>query len=107
MKAVFIIKNKQYLAKIGDLINTEKLDYKIGEKVTFKEVIILSNNKNIKIGKPYLKKEFITASIQSQNKNKKIHMIKFNRRKHYKKTQGHRQKYTTIKIINISNNLGI
>ncbi|WP_343189709.1 50S ribosomal protein L21 [Buchnera aphidicola (Pseudoregma panicola)] len=107
MKAIFIINNNQYMANVGDTINVEKLNLKIGETITSKKVLMICKNKNSIIGKPFLKKEYVSAKIKSHNKKKKINIIKFKRRKHYKKKQGHRQKYTIIKIIKISNNTGI
>ncbi|WP_343188960.1 50S ribosomal protein L21 [Buchnera aphidicola (Chaitoregma tattakana)] len=104
MKAIFIIKNNQYLANTGDTINVKKIDYKIGNIIFFKKVLAISTKKKIMIGKPFLDKEYVEAIIKSHKKSKKIHIIKHKRRKHYKKKQGHRQEYTVIKITKISNN---
>ncbi|BGI51490.1 MAG: 50S ribosomal protein L21 [Buchnera aphidicola (Ceratovacuna japonica)] len=107
MQVIFIIKNNQYMANLGDIINIDKLNLKEGEVFKSKKVLTISKNKNIVIGKPFIKKEYVTCLIKSHKKKKKINIIKFKRRKHYKKTQGHRQKYTIIKIIKISNKIGI
>ncbi|VFP79254.1 50S ribosomal protein L21 [Buchnera aphidicola] len=101
MYAIFLDRNKQYKAKCGQIIRLDKLNAKIGEKILFKKIILLSNQEKILIGKPILKNIYIEGSIYKHGRNKKIKIIKFNRRKHYKKNQGHRQYYTDIKIKNI------
>ncbi|WP_343189814.1 50S ribosomal protein L21 [Buchnera aphidicola] len=101
MKVIFIIKNNQYLANVGDNIIVKKLNKKIGEKISLKKILMISNKEKIIIGKPFIKKEYILAKIKAHKKNKKINIIKFKRRKHHIKRQGHRQKYTIIKIIKI------
>ena len=62
---------------------------------------MLSDGKNIIIGKPKISNSFISADIITHGRNKKIKIIKFNRRKHYKKQQGHRQNFTDVIITNI------
>lgn len=98
MYAVLLDRNKQYKVKPGNLIKIEKINMNIGEKIIFTNIILFSNNQNIYIGKPKLKNISVEALVYSHKKEKKIRIIKFTRRKHYKKTQGHRQLYTNILI---------
>ncbi|VFP83733.1 50S ribosomal protein L21 [Buchnera aphidicola] len=101
MYAIFLDRNKQYKVKFGEIIKLEKMNLKIGEIIIFKQIILLSNNKEISIGQPILKNVYIEGSVYKHGRDKKIKIIKFNRRKHYKKNQGHRQYYTKVKIKNI------
>ncbi|CAL4043219.1 50S ribosomal protein L21 [Buchnera aphidicola (Tetraneura ulmi)] len=104
MYAIFVCKNKQYKANIGKTIKTEKIEKKTGEKIEFNQILMINTNNCVHIGKPYLKNCIVKGVIISQKKNKKIKIIKFKRRKHYKKQQGHRQKFTEVKITEIIKN---
>lgn len=103
MYAVFIDRNKQYKVKEGQIVKLEKINLNIGDTIIFNQIILISNNEKTLIGTPNLKNYQIKGNIRSHGKYKKIKIFKFNRRKHYKKTMGHRQKYTEISIINIIN----
>ncbi|CAL4323528.1 50S ribosomal protein L21 [Buchnera aphidicola (Eriosoma lanigerum)] len=103
MYAIFNNGGKQYLVKPGQIIQIEKLNKNIGEQVQFTQILMISNNNILKIGKPYLTNSVIKAHIINQGKHKKINIIKFKRRKHYKKQQGHRQSFTLVKIQEITN----
>ncbi|CAL4323437.1 50S ribosomal protein L21 [Buchnera aphidicola (Eriosoma grossulariae)] len=102
-----ILKNggKQYRVTIGQIIKLEKINHKIGDIIQFNQVLMISDNNKINIGTPYLNQISIQGSVIDQGRNKKIHIIKFRRRKHYKKQQGHRQFYTSVKIQEIKNNI--
>ena len=104
MYAVFLNGGKQYRVKEGQILRLEKLDFKIGKIIAFKKILMITNKKNIKIGNPILSKCFIEAYIDNHGRHKKIKIVKFNRRKHYKKTQGHRQQFTDVRIKKIVSN---
>ncbi|QOI10763.1 50S ribosomal protein L21 [Blochmannia endosymbiont of Colobopsis nipponica] len=101
MYAVFKNGGKQYQVTENQILKVEKLNIEIGKIIEFNTIMIIVNNKIVQIGHPFIKEKKITAKIISHNKDKKIKIIKFKRRKHFRKTQGHRQWFTTIKIINI------
>ncbi|XBC38018.1 MAG: 50S ribosomal protein L21 [Buchnera aphidicola (Floraphis choui)] len=101
MYAIFAHGGKQYKAKKGQIIKLEKINYISGEQIKFKEILMISDKNEITIGKPILLDSFISANVVSHGRNKKINIIKFNRRKHYKKHQGHRQFFTKVLITNI------
>ena len=106
MFAIIETGGKQYKIEENDTIFVEKLKCKKGDKIDIKEVLLLSNDdKNIKIGKPYLKGSIIKAEVLEQKKNKKIIVFKKKRRKNYKKKNGHRQDITVLKILKISGQL--
>ncbi|CUR53232.1 50S ribosomal protein L21 [Buchnera aphidicola] len=98
MYAILQDRNKQYKVQIGQIIRIEKINKKIGKKIFFKNVLLINNLKNTFFGSPTLKNAYIIGIIKKHQKDKKIKIIKFKRRKHYQKTQGHRQKHTTIVI---------
>lgn len=104
MHAVFISGGKQYRVKKNQTIRLEKLNNPLGSIIEFDQVLMVYSKDAVKIGTPLLSNQKITASIEKHGRSKKIKIIKFNRRKHYKKQQGHRQYFTDVKIININSN---
>ena len=104
MFAIIKTGGKQYKIKENDTIFVEKLKNKKGDKIDIKDVLLLSNDeKNIKIGTPFLKGITIKAEVLEQKKNKKVIVFKKKRRKNYKRKNGHRQEITVLKILKISN----
>jgi len=102
MFAIIKTGGKQYKIKENDIIFVEKLKNKKGDKIDIKDILLLSNDeKNIKIGAPYLKEISIKAKILKKKKNKKIIVFKKKRRKNYRKKNGHRQNITVLKILKI------
>jgi len=92
---------KQYIVKTGTVIDIEKIAE--GEKtVTFDSVLLVSDGKTAKIGQPFVEGAKVKASILDQKRDGKKIVFKFKRKTGYKRTQGHRQSLTTIKIDSIS-----
>ncbi|WMY97648.1 MAG: 50S ribosomal protein L21 [Arsenophonus sp.] len=104
MYAIFVSGGKQYLVKKGEIVRLEKVNYKIGDCINFNEVLLVVDGENIKTGNPILKKITIKGEVILHDRKKKIKIIKFKRRKHSQKKQGHRQWFSDIKIIDIINN---
>jgi len=104
MSLLAVIKTggKQYLVKKGDILRIEKLEEKLGKKISFKEVLLCFDDKKrkVEIGKPHLKTQ-VEAEVLAQDKAKKIKIIKYKPKTRYHRTQGHRQPYTEIKILSI------
>jgi len=105
MYAIISNSGKQYKVYAGKVILLEKLDTPIGEKIILKNVIMHVGKKNTNFGNPFLNNVFVHGNVLEHGRLKKINIIKFNRRKHYKKQQGHRQWFTTIKINKIEYNI--
>lgn len=101
MYAVFETGGKQYRAAEGDIIRIEKLDAEAGSTVEFDKVLMVGGDKAV-LGTPYLKGGKVTAEVTAQGRGRKIRIIKFRRRKHHLKRQGHRQHYTEVKVTGIS-----
>ena len=89
---------KQYKVTEGFIIDIEYIDSKPKEKIEFNEVLLIHSKAETKIGTPYLKNTKVTGSIINQIKAPKTLVFKFKRKTGYKKTQGHRQLMTTVKI---------
>lgn len=100
MFAVVEIAKKQYIVQKGDILDVQKLPDS-SKKISFDKVLLLASQDEVKIGTPYVKSAKVEAEIEGAKKGKKVIVYKYKRRKKYRKKQGHRQKYTRIKIINI------
>jgi large subunit ribosomal protein L21 len=100
MFAVVEIGKKQYKVTKGQKLLVERLKEKEG-KVTFDKVLLLADDKKVKIGTPYLEKAKVEAEIEGEKRSKKVIVYKFKRRKKYRKKQGHRQNRTLITITRI------
>jgi len=98
MYAVIKTGGKQYKVFEGETLKIEKLEIEPGKKVIFKEVLMIADGENVQVGLPLVEKASVEAEIVSQGKGKKVNILKFKRRKHSMKQQGHRQLFTEIKI---------
>ena len=102
MYAVFQTGGKQYRVTPGSKLRVEKLDAKEGGPVEFDRVLAVGEGADVAIGTPYVKGCKVKATVQSHGKADKIEVIKFKRRKNYRRTLGHRQLYTEVLITDIS-----
>ncbi|MFV2055388.1 MAG: 50S ribosomal protein L21 [Thiohalomonadales bacterium] len=102
MYAVIKTGGKQYRVIKGQTLKVEKLALEQGASVDLDQVLMVAEGDNIKIGAPLLEGGKVTATIKSHGRGKKIEIIKFRRRKHYRRQAGHRQSYTELEITDIS-----
>ncbi len=102
MYAVIKTGGKQYRVTEGQTLKVEKLDVEEGAAVDFDQVLMIADGDRIQVGAPYLDGARVSATVKSQGRSPKVLIVKFRRRKHYRKTQGHRQSYTELKISGIS-----
>ncbi len=100
MFAVIETGGKQYKVQAGDVLNVEKLNNNVGDKVEFK-VLLTSNEGKVVCGTPVLDKVVCTAEVVAQGKCDKVTVYKYKAKKNVRKKQGHRQPYTTVKIVEI------
>ncbi len=98
MYAIIEACGKQYKVLEGDTIFFEKLDAEEGKKVTFDKVILVSDEKGVKVGNPYVKGVKVEGKVVSHGKGKKIIVFKMKAKKNERKKQGHRQPYTKVEI---------
>ncbi len=99
MFAVIQTGGKQYKVEAGNIINVEKLNNQVGDKVEF-EVVLTSNEGKLVCGKD-AKKLVCTAEVVKQDKAEKIIVYKYKPKKNSRKKQGHRQPFTSVKILEI------
>jgi large subunit ribosomal protein L21 len=102
MYAVIESGGKQHRVEEGEVLKLEKLEAATGETVSFDKVLMVGEGESVKIGAPYVDGSQVTAEVVSQGRGKKIRIIKFRRRKHSRKQQGHRQWFTEVRITGIS-----
>ncbi len=98
MYAIIESCGKQYKVAEGDVVFFEKLDAEEGKKVTFDNVVLVSNDDKIQIGNPYVKGVKVEGKVISHGKAKKIIVFKMKAKKNYRRKQGHRQPYTKVEI---------
>jgi len=102
MYAVIQTGGKQYRVSEGDKIKVEMLTADEGASVELDKVLMIADGDNVKVGAPYVEGGKVTATVQSHGRGKKVKIIKFRRRKHHMKRQGHRQWYTELQVTGIS-----
>ncbi|MEY4210784.1 MAG: ribosomal protein [Pseudomonadota bacterium] len=102
MYAVIQTGGKQYRVAEGTTLKIEKLELGAGDSVEFDKVLMVQAGDSTKVGTPYVAGSKVTATVISQGRHAKVRIIKFRRRKHHMKKQGHRQYYTEVQITGIS-----
>ena len=85
MYAIIKTGGKQYKVSEGDLVRVEKLAYEVGETVDFDQVLLVSNDGDLKVGAPLVEGAKVTATVEDQNKDKKIVVYKYKPKKQYRK----------------------
>ena len=102
MYAVVQTGGKQYRVAEGDTIRVEKLGADEGASVELDKVLMITDGDAVKVGAPYVDGGRVTATVKSHGRAKKVKIVKFRRRKHHLKHQGHRQWYTELQVTGIS-----
>jgi large subunit ribosomal protein L21 len=98
MYAVIQTGGKQYRVEAGDELKCEKLHGLVGDAITFDKVLLTSDGSEVKVGTPYLEGSRVLGKIVRQDKDRKILVFKYKRRKGYRRTRGHRQDFTLVRI---------
>jgi large subunit ribosomal protein L21 len=104
MYAIIRTGGKQFRAEPGKTLRIPSLNVDAGETVTFDEVLLGATDDDVKVGAPLLSGAAVTAEIVKHGKGEKIIIFKHKRRKNYRRKQGHRQKFTEVRVNEI--NLG-
>ncbi|MCR9924654.1 50S ribosomal protein L21 [Vibrio alginolyticus] len=102
MYAVFQSGGKQHRVSEGQTLRLEKLDVETGATVEFDKVLLVANGEDIKVGAPLVEGSKIVAEVVQHGRGDKVKIVKFRRRKHSRKQQGHRQWFTEVKITGIN-----
>jgi len=101
MYAVFRTGGKQYRASEGDRLRVERLDADEGADISFDEVLLVGEGKDVKVGTPVVEGTSVTARVLQQGKSRKVPVVKFRRRQNYLRQGSHRQFFTEVEIVSI------
>ena len=101
MYAIIKTGGKQYRVSEGDVIDVELLNGKDTDQVTFNEVVMLNSGNAVKVGTPFLAGATVQGEVVAEAKGKKLIIFKYKKRKRNKVKNGHRQKYSRVKITGI------
>lgn len=102
MYAVIETGGKQYRVSPGDTIRVEKLDLETGDAVEFDKVLMVASDSDVSVGTPFISGAAVKGLILEQGRGKKIIVFKYkNKSKQSRRTQGHRQSFTSVKIDSI------
>ncbi|MGE8548733.1 50S ribosomal protein L21 [Alcaligenes sp. WGS1538] len=98
MYAVIKTGGKQYRVTAGQKLKIEQIPADIGQEISLDQVLSVGEGEALKIGAPFVDGAVVKATVLAQGRHDKVKIFKMRRRKHYRKTQGHRQNYTEIRI---------
>jgi large subunit ribosomal protein L21 len=102
MYAIFRAAGKQFRAEKGITLQLPLMEVEPGATLTFDEVLLASDGSTVKAGAPLVKGAKVTAEVVGEAKGPKIYVWKFKRRKNYRRKTGHRQKYTEVRITDVT-----
>jgi large subunit ribosomal protein L21 len=101
MYAVIKSGGKQYRVEAGAQLRVELLEAQVGATVSFSEVLLVGSGDSVKVGAPLVAGASVKATVVKQGRGDKVRIFKLRRRKHFQKSQGHRQSYTEVRIDDI------
>ncbi len=101
MYAVISTGGKQYRVTAGEKLKVEQLAAKVGSEIMLDEVLMVADGDQVALGTPLLAGAKVTAKVIAHGRGDKVRIFKMQRRKHYRKSQGHRQNFTEIEILGI------
>jgi large subunit ribosomal protein L21 len=102
MYAVVKTGGKQYRVSAGEKIRIERIPAAVGQEIVLDQVLLVADGEAVKLGAPLLAGAKVKAKVLAQGRGEKVSIFKMRRRKHYRKSQGHRQNYTEIEILGIA-----
>jgi len=101
MYAIIKTGGKQYRVQSGAQLRVEALPAEVGAAVSFDQVLLVGEGDAVKVGAPFVAGAAVKATVVSHGRGEKVHIFKMRRRKHFQKSQGHRQSYTEVRIDDI------
>jgi len=102
MYAVVKTGGKQYRVSAGEKLKIEQIPAEVGAEIVLDQVLLVADGDAVRMGTPLLEGAQITARVLAHGRGDKVRIFKLHRRKHYRRTQGHRQNYTEIEILGIA-----
>ena len=101
MYAIVKAGGKQYRVAQGDTIYVERLETPVGQQVKLEDVLLVADGDKVSVGAPLVARAAVVGTVLEQARDHKIRVFKYKKRKHYRRTRGHRQSYTALKIDSI------
>ncbi len=98
MYAIIRAGGKQYRVETGDVVRVERLEGTVGSKVTLDEVLLVGGSDDVLVGSPNVAGASVEGTVVEQDRGAKIRVFKYKKRKHYRRTRGHRQHVTAVRI---------
>ena len=102
MYAVVKTGGKQYRVSAGEKLRIEQIPAEVGQEIVLDQVLAVADGDDVRMGTPLLAGAKVSAKVLAHGRGDKVHIFKMRRRKHYQKTQGHRQNYTEIRVDSIA-----
>lgn len=101
MYAIIKTGGKQYRVKSGEQVRVESLSADVGAAVSFDQVLAVGEGDAVRVGAPLVAGAAVKATVLAHGRGEKLRIFKLRRRKHFQKSQGHRQNYTEVRIDDI------
>ena len=98
MYAIVRASGRQYRVEAGQVVRFQRLSAEVGAQVTLGEVLLVSGDSGIQVGAPLLSGAEVLGTVVEQGRGEKIRVFKYKKRKHYRRTRGHRQSFTAVRI---------
>ena len=98
MYAIIRTGGKQYRVEKGDVVRLERLEGAVGSQVTLDDVLLVGGEGEARVGSPRLEGASVVGTVVEQDRDAKIRVFKYKKRKHYRRTRGHRQSFTAVRI---------
>ena len=98
MYAIVRTGGKQYRVETGDVVRVERLEGAVGSTVTLEEVLFVGGDGEPRVGSPRIEGAAVVGTVVEQDRDAKIRVFKYKKRKHYRRTRGHRQSFTAVRI---------
>ena len=98
MYAIIRTGGKQYRVEPGDVVRLECLEAEVGASVTLDDVLLVGGEDDVQVGAPRLENVAVVGTVVEQGRDRKVRVFKHKRRKQYRRTKGHRQSFTAVKI---------
>ncbi len=106
MYAVLKSVGKQFKVSPGDTLKIDKIEGKVGDTISFKDIVAVGNGDKFELGSPAVKGAEVSAKLLHQTRDDKIRVFRKNRRKHFQRTKGHRQYISILKVMSIKSAIG-
>ena len=98
MYAIIRTGGKQYRVNPGDVVRIERLAGEVGSSVTLDDVLLVGGEGEARVGNPRLAGVSVVGTVVGQDRDAKVRVFKYKKRKHYRRTRGHRQSFTAVRI---------